>query len=78
MVSDVRTTIDELERLKSNCLSLCGGERAEEEEEGGRRDLVPPDVEGCVHSVQPLVKEIIELEHLSAYLQWVRSIQRLR
>ena len=78
VVSDAKATIAELEDLKTSCISLSGGGGVEEGSGEGERKLVGPEVVACAKDVCPLVNELVELEHLRAYLQWMKRILQLR
>ena len=75
VVSDAKATIAELEDLKTSCNSLSGDGGGNSE---GERTLVGPEVVACAKEVCPLVNELVELERLHAYLQWMKRILQLR
>ena len=85
----MRKTVSELAELKSRCSVLvqettpstagekesgkAGGPREGEGgawlSEGGRR---------CVQGVEPLVKELVQLERLQSYFTWMRRLHQFR
>ena len=85
----MRKTVSELAELKSHCsvliqettptveenvkreTALEGGEGEREAwlSEGGRR---------CVREVEPLAKELVQLERLQSYFTWMRRLHQLR
>ena len=59
-----------LESLRSSCVSLNG--------EGVRGELVQGAVVECARGIQPMVREVMEVEQLKSYLQWIQEVKRLR
>ena len=92
VVSDVRKTVSELAELKSRCTVLVQETRSTTEREkdvteleGG--ELASVDTERvvwlsergrrCVKEVEPLVRELVQLDKLHSYLTWMRKLQQL-
>ena len=78
VVVDVRKTVSELMALKSQCNDLLqettqknGREGREEGSWLSDRGLM------CVGEVEPLVKELVQLEQLQSYFMWMRRLQQL-
>ena len=78
VVGDVRNTVAELEGLRDTCISLSGVGGEGGGEGGLRRGLLQAGAGECAREIRPLAKETLELEHLRAYLQWMRRLQLLR
>ena len=92
VVSDVRKTVSELAELKSRCSVLIeettsptvgeeNGKAGETALDGGEREGGMWLSEGgrrCVQGVEPLVKELVQLERLQSYFTWMRRLHQLR
>ena len=89
VVSDVRKTASELAELKHRCSVLTQEttrtveEKVEREREfeGGERERGAWLSEGgrrCVREVEPLMKELVQLERLQLYFTWMRRLHQLR
>ena len=79
VVADAKKTMSDLAEVKSRCNVLVKETSGKEEGEGkeggtwmstGERD--------CVKVLQPLVRELVQLERLEAYLLWLRRLQQIR
>ena len=68
----MKSIVLQLEILQSNCQSLVI--RLQGVDGGGVRS----EARECVESVQSLVKEVVELEHMQSYLTWLRVIYQLQ
>ena len=78
VVSDVRKTVSELNDVKSRCDSLT------QETEGG--EVIKTEGEGswlsergtrCVKEVEPLVRELMQVEQLQSYFTWMRRLHQI-
>ena len=89
VVSDVRKTVSELAELKHRCSVLIQettptveeNVKRETELEGGEEERGTWLSEGgrrCVKEVEPLVKELVQLERLQSYFTWMRRLHQLR
>ena len=80
VVVDVRKTVSELAEVKSQCNVLMqetgGGGR--EKEPGKRGGTWLSDAgSGCVKEAEPLVKELVQLEHLQSYFMWMSRLHQI-
>ena len=83
VVSDVRKTVSELGELKSRCTVLVQETRPttrkEEKNETELEGVAWLSERGrrCVREVEPLVRELVQLDKLHSYLTWMRKLQQL-
>lgn len=83
VVADVRKTVSELTTLKSRCADLIQETGAQGEgkwSEGRDKDegtWLSDRGNRCVKEVEPLVREMVQLEHLQSYFTWMRRLQQL-
>lgn len=85
----MRKTVLELTELKSRCGVLIQETTPTVEESVKREPAVLKGEEGeegvwlsergkrCVRDVEPLVKELVELERLQSYFTWMRRLHQL-
>ena len=76
VVVDVKRTVFDLAEVRSRCDALVKetagtGRETDEGAWGSQKERE------CVREVQPLVKEIVQLERLEAYLTWLRRLQQI-